>query len=252
MNVFLVYAHPEKRSLNASLHALAVEALQQTGHQVIVSDLYEMDFEPVASIRDFLSQDPSPRARFRDEQRRATENGELAPDILQEQERLRWCDLLILQFPLWWFSMPAIMKGWVDRVLTPGFAYNRTMIYNHGGLRGRKAMILLTTGNSRVQYSKQGLNGPIETILFPIHRGILNYVGFDVLPPFIAWQPSRMSEDKRDELKLELRRYLDQVDTLKPLKFPEIEDADQNFQLFNDFDWETAIHSTPNTHEEKD
>lgn len=250
MKIFLVYAHPEKRSLNATLHALAVDALRQAGHEVVVSDLYAMDFEPVASTRDFLEQDLSPRARFREEQRKATENGSLTADILREQERLRWCDLLVLQFPLWWFSMPAIMKGWVDRVFTPGFAYNRTMFYNHGGLRGRKALILLTTGNSRVQYSKQGLNGPIQSILFPIHRGILNYVGFEVLPPFIAWQPSRMSEEERKEMKGELRAYLSQLERLKPLKFPDIEDADQNFQLFNDFDWGTAIQIQSGTREE--
>lgn len=233
----MVYAHPERRSYNASLHTLAVETLRASGHEVIISDLYEMHFEPVASRRDFLRQDLSLPTRFREEQRIATEQGALTVDIVKEQEHLKWCDLLILQFPLWWFSMPAIMKGWIDRVFTPGFAYSRTGFYNQGGLQGKKALILLTTGSSQVQYSSRGLNGPIEAILFPIHHGILGYVGFEVLPPFVAWQPSRVSEEQRKEIMDRLGCYLNNLDALAPLVFPIMEDADENYHLFQEFDW---------------
>ena len=190
---------------------------------------------------DFLKQDHSVRARFREEQKRAYQKGILASDIRQEQEKLKWCDLLISQFPLWWFSMPAIMKGWIDRVLTPGFAYSQTMIYNHGGLSGKRAFILLTTGSSKRQSSSRGINGPIEAILFPIHHGLLYYVGFAVLPPFIVWQPSRHTEEQRNRVLKDLQVYLQSIDQLSPIKFPLLEEADQNYQLKTGFDWQTIL-----------
>lgn len=79
------------------------------------------------------------------------------------------------------------MKGWVDRVFTTGFAYGGGKMYNKGGLKGKKAMLSVTIGGGQPMYSKTGLNGDIEQILFPIHHGILCFVGMEVLPPFIAW-----------------------------------------------------------------
>jgi NAD(P)H dehydrogenase (quinone) len=244
MNVFIVYAHPEQRSFNAALHQTAIETLTGHGHELVISDLYRMDFEPVASNRDFLKKNKEEHPRFRKEQEKAFKHGLLAPDISNEQTKLNWCDLLILQFPLWWFSMPAILKGWIDRILTPGFAYSRDKFYNHGGLRGKKAMILLTTGGSQQRFSRSGLNGPIDLILFPIHHGILYYVGFEVLPPFVVWQPSRLSEKRREHVLMDLSTYLSQFQTLNPLQFPTVEDSDANEELRGGLDWASILNLT--------
>jgi NAD(P)H dehydrogenase (quinone) len=241
MNVFIVYAHPEQRSFNAALHKAAKETITELGHDLVISDLYRMEFEPVASNRDFLKEHKGKHPRFREEQEKAFNRGLLASDISEEQEKLKWCDLLILQFPLWWFSMPAILKGWIDRVLTPGFAYSQEKFYNHGGLRGKKAMVLLTTGGSQQRFSRFGLNGPIDVILFPIHHGILYYVGFEVLPPFVVWHPSRLSEKGRKDVLMNLSTYLSRFQTLKPLQFPLVEDSDANEELRGGLDWASIL-----------
>lgn len=244
MNVLIVYAHPEPGSFNSALHRVAVETLCSEGHEVIVSNLYQMDFQPVASSKDFIKAHNDKHPRFRREQEKAFQKGYLAPDISREQDKLKWCDLLVLQFPLWWFSMPAILKGWVDRVMTPGFAYSRTMIYNHGGLRGKKAMILLTTGGSQLDFSEKGLNGPINLVLFPIQHGILHYVGFDVVPPFIAWHPSGMQKEQRKNVLNDLSAYLGRIDSLEPLRFPVVEDIDKGEGLRAGLDWATILNLT--------
>ena len=116
MNVLIVYAHPEPRSLNGSLKDFAVNHLQQAGHQVQVSDLYAMQWKAPLDAADTLA--PPVGAHFDAtlDSRFAYDNQLQAADIAAEQEKLRWADTVIFQFPLWWFSMPAIMKDWVDRV----------------------------------------------------------------------------------------------------------------------------------------
>lgn len=244
MNVFIVYSHPEQSSFNSALNERVQTILKEKLHEVVVSDLYKMDFEPVASKKDFLLKDKNLTPRFREEQKIAFEQGKLSADIAIEQEKLRWCDLLILQFPLWWFSMPAILKGWVDRVLTPGFAYGKEMFHNHGGLKGKKALILLTTGSSQVDFSTSGINGPIGAVLFPIHHGILHYVGFDVLPPFIVWQPSNLEGKQIISLFDRLETYLFSVESLSPIRFPNLEDLDEKKDLVNQLNWDDLLNQT--------
>ncbi len=120
----------------------------------------------------------------------AFEQGTQSEDIAAEQAKLHRADAVIFQFPLWWFSMPAIMKGWVDRVYACGFAYGVGEHsdshwgdrYGEGRLAGKRAMLLVTTGGWASHYSPRGINGPINDILFPIQHGILFYPGFTVLP----------------------------------------------------------------------
>ncbi len=133
--------------------------------------------------------------------------------------------------------MPAILKGWIDRVLTPGFAYDRKMRLNHGGLRGKKAMILLTTGSSETAFSWHGINGPISAVLFPIQYGTLYYVGFDVLPPFIVWQPSRQTDEQRSQGLSALQNRLVNMDKLSPIPYPKVEESDEDSTLKIGYDW---------------
>jgi NAD(P)H dehydrogenase (quinone) len=116
MNVLLVFAHPEPRSLNGALRDVAIEALNAQGHEVRVSDLYAMDWKSEVDRADFPQ--VSPEARFKPGKASADafKANALTDDVKAEIENLLWADVLILQFPLWWYAMPAILKGWVDRV----------------------------------------------------------------------------------------------------------------------------------------
>lgn len=123
MNVLIVYAHPEPRSLNASLRDIAVGELKAHGHSVELSDLYAMGWKIQVDRSDFPALDPDTRLRVAAASSDAFAADALTDDVKAEQEKLLRADALILQFPLWWFSMPAILKGWIDRVYAYGFAY---------------------------------------------------------------------------------------------------------------------------------
>lgn len=231
MKTLIVYAHEEPFSFNAAMKNTAVQTLEAEGHPVTVSDLYRMKFKAVADGEDFLERRDRYYLKRQLEEKSARELGTLSHDIVQEQEKLQDADLVILQFPLWWFSMPAILKGWVDRVLTMGFAYGGGMWYDHGGLKGRKAMLSITTGGPAPIYSEHGINGEMERILYPIQHGILYFCGMEVLPPFIAWGPARMSDTQRLATLEEFRKHLLAIPAMQPLPFHPLDHYDQGMQL---------------------
>jgi hypothetical protein len=104
---------------------------------------------------------------------------------------------VIFQFPYWWFSMPAMMKGWVERVFVYGFAYGvggtNHLRYGNGNLKGKRAMLSITIGGPERDYSERGINGAIADLLFPIHHGILFFPGMTVLPPFLVYGAGRLT-----------------------------------------------------------
>lgn len=216
MNVLIVCAHPEPKSFNGALKNLAIETLSGRGHRVKVSDHYAMKFNPVIGADDFENGclDPDLLQLGR-EQAHAYENGTLAPVIQQEQEKLVWADLLILQFPFFWFSIPAVLKGWIERVLTAGFAYGGGRKYDTGGLNGRRGMLSLTTGTPASTYEPNGIDGDIMHLLWPIHNGILRFAGFKVLPPFITWEPAHIGAEDR---KVYLDRYRERLLALEQIQ----------------------------------
>jgi len=155
----------------------------------------------------------------------AFEHGLQSADIAAEQQKLDRADMLILQFPLWWFSMPAIMKGWVDRVYACGFAYGVGEHsdshwgdrYGEGRMAGKRAMLIVTAGGWASHYGPRGVNGPIDDLLFPIQHGMLWYPGFAVLPPFVVYRTGRVDEQKYARLCDELGKRLDTLEQTQPI-----------------------------------
>lgn len=227
MNILLVYAHPEPKSLNGALKDFAVKHLEATGHAVQVSDLYAMQWKAVLDENDSLDGKIGERFYPSLDSLRAYENGKQSEDIAREQEKLRWADAVILQFPLWWFSMPAILKGWVERVYAYGFAYGVGEHsdthwgdrYGEGSMTGKRAMLIVTTGGWESHYGPRGINGPIDDILFPIHHGMLYYPGFDVLPPYLTYRTGRTDEARFTKICAALGARLDTLWTTTPLPF---------------------------------
>lgn len=227
MNILLVYAHPEPRSLNGSLKRFSVKRLEEAGHVVQVSDLYAMKWKATLDADD--STDRQADARFDPslDSKRAFESGRQRDDIEREQDKLRWADAVILQFPLWWFSMPAILKGWVERVYAYGFAYGVGEHsdarwgdrYGDGTMAGKRAMLIVTTGGWESHYGPRGINGPIDDVLFPIQHGVLYYPGFDVLPPFVIHRTGRIDETRFAGICDALGRRLDTLGTTEPIPF---------------------------------
>ena len=175
MKVLLVYAHPEPRSLNGALRDFAVAHLQAAGHEVQVSDLYAMGWKATLDAADAPHLAPGEPFDAIADSQRAYARGEQPADITAEQAKLLWADALILQFPLWWFSLPAILKGWVERVYACGFAYgvgehsdhHWDDRYGEGTLAGKRALLVVTCGGWESHYSDRGINGGLDDILFP-------------------------------------------------------------------------------------
>jgi NAD(P)H dehydrogenase (quinone) len=208
MRILIVHAHHEPASFNGAMTREAREALLAGGHEVIVSDLHAMRFDPVSDRRNFTSCWNAELLKQQDEETLASRVGGYVPELQAEMDKLAWCDALILQFPLWWFGMPAILKGWVDRVFAVGRAYGNRRWFDRGVFAGKLAMCSLTVGGLEEIYSGQGINGPIAGILHPIHHGILAFTGFAVVEPFVVYGPSRMSQQARQAC---LARYRERV-----------------------------------------
>lgn len=226
MKTLVVYAHPEPRSLNGTLKDLAVSTLEAAGHEVRVSDLYAMNWKAVVDAADFGAHTTDP-LRVIPSSGGAYDAGALTPDVRAEQEKLRWADTLILQFPLWWYTMPAILKGWVDRVFSFHFAYGVGVHddtrygerFGQGTLLGRRAILSVTVGGPQSHYSDRGINGPIDDLLFPIHHGILYYPGMQVLPPFVLYSADRMTDVDFEIAAKAWKQRLLSLETTEPIAF---------------------------------
>jgi len=227
MNVLIVHAHPEPKSFTAAMKEAAFAELTTQGHSVEVSDLYAMKFDPVAKGSDFSTRRNPDYLVYALEQRHAHESGSLAPDIRAEIGKLVRADLIILSFPMYWFSVPAILKGWMDRVLISGLCYGGKRFYDRGGLRGKRMIAAFTLGGSEHMFGPEAIHGEIEVMLRPILRGTFYYVGCDVLPPFVAWHVPYVSEDVRRELLAAYREYLGRIEQMQPLSFPRLEQFDE-------------------------
>jgi NAD(P)H dehydrogenase (quinone) len=179
------------------LFRAAQETLRAAGHELLVSDLYAMQFEPVSDRRNFTSVKNPDFFKQQIEELHATEVHGFAPDVEAELAKMEACDLMIWQFPLWWFSLPGILKGWADRVFAMGRTYGGERFYENGVFKGKRALLSLTTGGPETAYQKGGWNGDIHAMLRPIQRGILRFTGWDVLKPNIVYAPVRVSDEQR-------------------------------------------------------
>lgn len=230
MKVLIVFAHNEPHSFNAAMKDLSVDVLRAEGHEVVVSDLYAMRFNPVASADDFGARSNPDYLVYALEQRKGYESGTLAPDIAAEVEKVKWADLIIFNFPIYWYSMPAIMKGWIDRVFISGLCYGGKRIYDRGGLNGKSAMLAFSLGGQPHMFGPGAIHGELEVMLQPILRGMLAYVGLTVLPPFAAYHVPYISPEARAEVLEGYRRHLLTLDTRPPLVFPSMADFDEGLR----------------------
>jgi NAD(P)H dehydrogenase (quinone) len=197
MRAFIVHAHHEPTSFNGALTRAAADALRGAGHRVQISDLYAARFDPVSDRRNFATVRDPARLKQQVEEEYASERNGYVPELQREMDKLAWCDALIFQFPLWWLGMPAILKGWVDRVFAVGRAYGGGRYFSRGVFAGKRALCSTTVGGAAGPYGEDGAYGPIEAILYPIHRGIFEFAGFSVLRPFVVYAPARMTDAER-------------------------------------------------------
>lgn len=227
MKILYIFAHPEPRSLNAALRDEALAELKDAGHEICVSDLYAMHWKATLDREDFPKTHKNKRLNITAASGRAFAENAQSADVTAEQEKLKWADVLILHFPLWWYSMPAILKGWIDRVYAYGLAYGVGEHsdrhwgdrFGEGCFAGKRAMLIVTAGGWQEHYAARGINGPIEDLLFPIQHGILYYPGFDVLPPFVAYRVDRLDQQGFTDISTRLRQRMRTMETTPPIPY---------------------------------
>ncbi|MFJ8825572.1 NAD(P)H-dependent oxidoreductase [Streptomyces sp. NPDC102467] len=231
--VLVVSAHPEPRSLNASLTDFAVERLRAAGHEVRVSDLYAMKWKATTDADDYPGLDAGARLHVMGASERDTLAGRLTADVVAEQEKLRWADAVVFQFPLWWFGVPAILKGWIDRVFTAGFAYGPEVAppYSHGPLAGRRALVSVTYGARPGAFSDRGIHGPLADVLFPVQHGLLWFTGIAPLEPFAVSGAHEVPEARFTEIREVYGRRLDALFTEQPVPFRTLTGGDYDHEM---------------------
>ncbi len=197
MKSLIVYAHPEPTSFTAALKDTARHALVAMGHEVEVSDLYGEGFNPVAGRHDFVAALDPQRFHYQSEQLHASKTGGFSAELAREQARLMRADLLLFVFPLWWGGLPAILKGWFDRVCAYGVAYADGKRFDQGYFVGRRAALAIATGGTSERFSAGNTYGEIGDVLYPVRRCILEYLGLEVVEPFVAYAAPRVDDAAR-------------------------------------------------------
>ena len=163
MNHLVLYAHPNPKSFNHAILETTVKTLESKGHEVSVRDLYELNFEPVLKGSDF----------------EGFQSGNTPTDIKTEQDFISKADVITMIYPIWWTGLPAILKGYIDRVLSYGFAY----AYGEDGsidkfLTGKKGMIINTQGTPNDIYDSIGMTDALKKTS---DTGIFDFVGIETV-----------------------------------------------------------------------
>ncbi|MBF4494362.1 NAD(P)H-dependent oxidoreductase [Flavobacterium sp. MR2016-29] len=195
MKNLIIYAHPNQASLNYFFKQTVLESLQESGQEVIVRDLNIMNFNPVLSLEDMNGQ----------------RMGKVSADVKTEQDFISWTDRIIFIYPIWWTGMPAIMKGYIDRVFSYGFAYRYDQGIQKGLLTAKQTIIINSHGKSNAEYEAMGMD---KALVLTSDTGIFNYCGLEIKKHFYFDKADRASAENisewEDQIKLAFK-FKDEV-----------------------------------------
>ena len=154
MKTLLVLAHPRKDSLTARVADIFVDGLAKKGHDVERADLVEEGFDPVLREADEPDWD-NPRKEY-------------SPEVRREMERIERNDATVMIFPVYWWSVPAVLKGWIDRVWNNGWAYGDASFPQH------RVWMIGIAGNSSGGFAERGYD---RAMSIQLDTGVLDYCG---------------------------------------------------------------------------
>lgn len=200
MTILSVYAHNEPKSLTAKFKNVALGELSRQGHTVLESDLYASGFSPKAEKFDFTTLSANHFNYMLEQKNTSANNLLFAPDIMSEIQKVASADLIIFHTPIWWSGVPAILKGWFDRVLGMGVTWDAGKIYEKGLLRGKSVMLCGIAGFPQDYYSKDGPHkATMNEMLHPILHGTFAFCGMDVIEPFIVYNSMGLSPEQTEK-----------------------------------------------------
>lgn len=205
MKAHIVFAHPNLHSYNGHLRNTAIQTLEAIGWSVSTSDLFQMKFKASADQDDFTELFNVDFFDLQTEQQVATQHKTFSADILREHQLLAEADLIIFQFPLWWYSMPGVLKGYIDRVFSYGWAYGGTQ-----ALAGKKILVSMTTGAPDFAWTEEK-RGTIKDIFKHLFVGTFGICGLIAVEPFIVYGAKRHTEEDK---KIILENYKKRIQEL--------------------------------------
>lgn len=193
MRHLIIYAHPNENSLNHHLLNTVIETLQSQNQEIIVRDLYAIGFDPVLSLADMQGQ----------------RMGKVSEDVQTEQDYISWAEQITFIYPIWWTGLPAIMKGYIDRVFSYGFAYRYDQGIQKGLLKGKTTVIINTHGKSHEEYEQTGMD---KALSLTSDGGIFTYSGLDIIRHLYFDKADRASSENLESWKDQIRNlYSEQV-----------------------------------------
>ena len=202
MKAHIVFAHPNLQSYNGQLRNKAIQTLQANGWSVSISDLFQMKFKAAADDEDFTELMNADFFDLQTEQQAAIKNNTFTEDIKREQLLLSEADLIILQFPLWWYCMPALLKGYIDRVFSMGWAYGGAQ-----ALAGKKVLVCMTTGAPEFAWTEEK-RGTIKDIFKHLFVGTFGLCGLHTLEPFIVYGAKRHTEEEKNKMLEDYSKHI--------------------------------------------
>lgn len=228
--VLIVLCHPDKQSLNHSMCTAMKASFEAQGAVVQVSDLHAMEWSPVNDRSNFKTVANESYFNQAAEERYAVAHKGFNDQITHEMNKIVWCDTLVFQTPLHWFGLPSMLKSWCDKVLACGFAYGNGKWYDVGIMRGKRAVLSVTTGAPQRMYNRDAIQGDLKNILFPITHGIFFFCGFHALKPLIVYSAS--TTNNFSEIKKEIDEYVKSIDTVPELEFLSLSEVAGNSGIF--------------------
>jgi len=186
MKYLIVYAHPNPKSFNAAIRSMIEERLKAEGADVAIRDLYVIKFDPILKGDDFL----------------LMKDGKASSDVQIEQRYIKESDVIVFIHPIWWFNMPAILKGYIDRVFIHGFAYAATSNGIEGLLKDKKVMIFNTTGGPLENYRDNGYGAAVTKT---IEDGIYRFSGMSIFSHKFFYGVPSVTDRERSEMLAELK-----------------------------------------------
>jgi NAD(P)H dehydrogenase (quinone) len=149
MRVLIIIAHPNPKSFNHAILKEFKRGLKDGGHTFEVIDLYAIKFNPCIKIEDLV--------QFK--------GGQMPQDVLDQQEKLNAAEGLVLIFPRWDWSYPAILEGWIQRIFSYGYSYRISNEGIEGLMKTNQALLIDTTGTQEEYYTSSGLNDAFNKII---------------------------------------------------------------------------------------
>ena len=222
-SVLWISAHPSTISLNHALRDAGIDTLKRDGVGVVSSDLYRMGWDPVLGGASFGEAEEAFHPT--ESVRRAFVEGRGPADVRAEQAKIEAADAVVLQFPLWWYGVPAILKGWFDRVLHAGFAFGadpetgKRLRFENGPFRGKRALVITTLGDRPQAIGPRGKSGEIHELLFGLLHGTLAYTGFDVLEPLAIPSADHIDADNFPAIRAELENRVSDIFRSPPIPY---------------------------------